>query len=158
MRAPLALRAVLATALPITVAGVVPWMLLGALTPAYIPGWRWLSLVLMLGGLLLLGASVRQFAVQGRGTLVPLDPPVVFVASGPYRVTRNPMYVGVTLWLIGLTILSFDARLGRYTLCVVVAFHLFIVFVEEPSLRRRFGEPYVAYLRHVPRWIGRPSA
>jgi protein-S-isoprenylcysteine O-methyltransferase Ste14 len=153
---PLAIRAVLAMALPATVAGLVPWLLLDGVTLGHLSLWRLLCLVPMIAGLLLLIASIVLFAVDGHGTLAPVDPPLVFVARGPYRVTRNPMYVGVALWLIGLASLTADLRLAGYALCVLGAFHLFVMFIEEPSLRRRFGAPYEAYTQRVPRWIGFP--
>jgi protein-S-isoprenylcysteine O-methyltransferase Ste14 len=154
MPLPLALRAVLATALPITVAGVVPWLLLYGAWPR-VPAWRYAFLSLMLGGLALAAWAVVLFATAGRGTLVPVDPPRLFVERGPYRLTRNPMYVGVTCWLLGLAGLTGTRVLLSYVVGVAVGFHLFVRFVEEPMLRRRFGAEYDTYARRVPRWLGR---
>src|SRR5882762_2663086 len=64
--------------------------------------------VLGLGTLLLLWC-VREFYVAGRGTLAPWAPPKHLVTTGPYRRSRNPMYVGVITILIGWSIL-WDSR------------------------------------------------
>lgn len=154
LRLPLAFRAVLATALPITVAGVVPWLMLGGVWPR-VPAWRYAFLAPMLAGLAFAAWSMLLFATVGRGTLAPVDPPRVFVADGPYRFTRNPMYVGVTCWLLGLAALTASRDLLWYAALVPVGFHLFVRLVEEPMLRRRFGATYEAYTRRVPRWLGR---
>jgi len=155
VKIPLAVRAPLATAIPLTVAGVVPWLLLGETLPRAVPAWRLVFLVPMLAGLGFGAWSIVLFAVAGRGTLAPIDPPTIFVARGPYEVTRNPMYVGVALWLVGLAALTGQRSLAWYALIVIAWFHLFVVLVEEPGLRRRFGTFYEAYVRRVPRWLGR---
>ena len=77
----------------------------------------------------------------------------VLVAQGFYRGVRNPMYVAVLSVVIGEAILFRSFLLAGYALLVGVVVHLFVVFVEEPSLRRQFGESYEAYLRTVPRWL-----
>ena len=154
MRVPLPLRAVLATAIPITVAAVVPWLLLGRVIPA-VPSWRLVLLLPMLGGLAFGAWDVALFATEGRGTLAPIDPPSVFVARGPYRLTRNPMYLGVACWLLGLSALTGARVLLWYALVIPIGFHAFVVLVEEPGLRRRFGASYEEYTRRVPRWLGR---
>ncbi len=155
MRVPLLIRAPLATVIPLTVAGVGPWLLLRRSLPTVPSAWRLVFAVPMIAGLALLVWSIVLFAVVGRGTLAPLDPPIAFVARGPYRVTRNPMYVGVTLWLVGLALLTGARPLVWYAVIVSLGFHLFVTLVEEPGLRRRFGESYEAYTRSVPRWLGR---
>ena len=154
MRVPLPLRAVLATAMPITVAGVVPWLLLGRAFPA-VQAWRLVLLLPMLGGLAFGAWAVALFATVGRGTLAPIDPPTVFVARGPYRLTRNPMYLGVACWLLSLSALTGARVLLWYALAVLFGFHAFVVLVEEPGLRRRFGASYEKYTQRVPRWLGR---
>jgi len=101
---------------------------------------------------LLCGAS---FAIQGRGTPAPFDPPVAFVASGPYRLVRNPMYLGGVALLAG-----YGLVVGSFAVLLLAASgagmaHLFVVLVEEPALERRFGERYLAYRRLVNRWLPR---
>jgi protein-S-isoprenylcysteine O-methyltransferase Ste14 len=112
------------------------------------------------GAILCVGAAVFvwcawQFAATGRGTPAPWDPPRRLVTPGLYRLTRNPMYVGVLLVLAGEALIFGAAGLALYALVVAVAFHLRVVLAEEPALRRSFGPDYEAYCRRVPRWLPR---
>ena len=97
-----------------------------------------------------------DFGSTGRGTPAPIDPPTVPVARGLYRVTRNPMYVGVLTGILGWAV-AFESRaIAIYGACVALAFHLFVIGYEEPHLRSVFGEPYVRYCAQVNRWFGLP--
>ena len=98
---------------------------------------------------------VKDFVVRGRGTPAPFDPPTRLVLLGPYRYVRNPMYVGLFLVLIGEAMLYASFFVLLYSLFLVAAAHIFVVFYEEPTLRRKFGESYEQYLRSVPRWLPR---
>jgi protein-S-isoprenylcysteine O-methyltransferase Ste14 len=94
-----------------------------------------------------------DFARKGQGTPAPVDPPKVLVVQGLYKCTRNPMYVSVLSILLGESLLFESAWLLGYAAAVTVAFHSFVVFYEEPILRRKMGAAYVQYCREVPRWI-----
>jgi protein-S-isoprenylcysteine O-methyltransferase Ste14 len=96
--------------------------------------------------------TVWHFATAGRGTPVPLDPPRALVVRGPYRVVRNPMAAGFVLILAGEAVAFASPGLLAYAAFSLVAIHLFIVFVEEPGLKVRFGDSYSAYLDSVHRW------
>ena len=76
----------------------------------------------------------------------------VQVASGLYRFVRNPMYVSLLIIVSGQALLFGQARLFAYAGVMLVAFHLFVLFYEEPTLRRRFGGSYETYYLHVGRW------
>jgi protein-S-isoprenylcysteine O-methyltransferase Ste14 len=78
-----------------------------------------------------------------------------FLVQGPYHFVRNPMYIGGLLVLVGHGLWFQAPALLPYVVLVFVAFHLFVVFYEEPALRRRFGDEYRAYCVSVPRWIAR---
>jgi len=111
-------------------------------------------LPLLLGvGLYLWCAYV--FTFLGKGTPAPLDAPIFLVKAGPYRWVRNPMYLAVLAMVIGQAILFRSFLLVAYALLVWGVVHLFVVFVEEPSLRHQFGESYETYLRTVARWLPR---
>jgi protein-S-isoprenylcysteine O-methyltransferase Ste14 len=99
-----------------------------------------------------------DFAFAGKGTPAPVDPPKELVVKGIYRFVRNPMYVGVSLILLGEALLFGAPALLLYAAVVGVGFHLFVVFYEEPTLGRRFGESYQRYCARTPRWIPRARA
>jgi protein-S-isoprenylcysteine O-methyltransferase Ste14 len=94
-----------------------------------------------------------NFVFTGCGTPAPVFPPKSLVVRGPYRFVRNPMYVAVGLVLGGEAILFQSYKLMIFGFLAWIAFHLFVVFYEEPTLRKKFGGPYEAYRQIVPRWI-----
>jgi protein-S-isoprenylcysteine O-methyltransferase Ste14 len=100
---------------------------------------------------------VLAFAVIGRGTPAPFDPPRRLVARGPNRFARNPMYLGAALALAGAALFFGSPALLGFTALFLACCHLFVVRYEEPTLRRLFGNDYDAYRRRVPRWIPRSS-
>ena len=112
--------------------------------------------IVALGTLLLLWC-VREFYVSGRGTLAPWSPPRHLVTSGPYRWSRNPMYIGVVTILLGWCVLWDSRTLRNYTLVVAGLFYLRVLVVEEPWAARSFGAEWNAYRAKVPRWIGMRS-
>jgi len=147
----LLIRSLLAAALlPGTVTIIVPWLILGrgASTGAHWPG-----LVLVALGAAILFRCIWEFAVSGRGTLAPIDPPTRLVVNGLYRYVRNPMYVGVVLILAGEAWAFASGWLAMYAVGFFLVVNLFIIFYEEPALRRTFGESYAEYTRTVPRWM-----
>jgi protein-S-isoprenylcysteine O-methyltransferase Ste14 len=112
-----------------------------------------LGLVALAGGTALLLWCVREFYVVGRGTLAPWAPPVRLVTSGPYRYSRNPMYLGVLLVLSGWATLFGSPALVIYAVIVVLAFQLRVLLAEEPWAARTFGRDWEAYRARVPRWL-----
>jgi protein-S-isoprenylcysteine O-methyltransferase Ste14 len=148
------LRNLAATLLiPGTVAGVVPYLIVSrsgahASTGALAVG----GLASCVAGASILLWSVARFAIEGQGTLAPVDPPTRLVQSGLYRYTRNPMYAGVFLVLCGECLLFPVRALIGYAAFFFIAANLFILFYEEPTLRRTFGVEYDDYCRRVGRW------
>ncbi|MGZ5525812.1 MAG: methyltransferase family protein [Methylomonas sp.] len=116
-----------------------------------------LFLVIPAGICMLIGTAIYlrcawDFAVEGLGTPAPIDPPKNLVVAGLYRRTRNPMYQGVILLLLGECLWLSDTALLIYALSIAAAFHTFVVLHEEPALRNRFGDSYTDYCNKVPRW------
>jgi protein-S-isoprenylcysteine O-methyltransferase Ste14 len=100
-----------------------------------------------------------MFGKFGKGTLSPFDPTRHLVIKGLYRYVRNPMYVGVMIVLAGEALWFESLNMVWYAVLVFLLFNLFIIFYEEPYLRREFGEQYDKYKAEVGRWIpGRPYA
>jgi protein-S-isoprenylcysteine O-methyltransferase Ste14 len=90
---------------------------------------------------------IFTFAIVGRGTPAPFDPPRRLVIRGPYRFVRNPMYIGAGLALASAALFYESLPLLGYAGLFFLATHVFVVFYEEPTLRRTFGEEYEAYCR-----------
>jgi protein-S-isoprenylcysteine O-methyltransferase Ste14 len=119
-----------------------------------LPAWLApIGVALMVIGAVIVVACIVTFVVRGKGTPAPFDAPREFVASGPYRWVRNPMYLGFFLVLAGyaLCAVSFAALLVAFGM--LAAAHLFAVLYEEPVLERRFGDSYRAYRSRTRRWI-----
>jgi protein-S-isoprenylcysteine O-methyltransferase Ste14 len=95
---------------------------------------------------------ILTFAVVGRGTPAPFDPPRRLVVRGPYRYVRNPMYLGAGLALAGAALFYEAAALWAYAAAFLLLLHLFVIWYEEPTLQRTFGEDYDQYRRQVRRW------
>jgi protein-S-isoprenylcysteine O-methyltransferase Ste14 len=76
-----------------------------------------------------------------------------FVAVGPYRWVRNPIYIATVLVLVGEAWLFLSLPLLVYAVLAAIGCHLFVVLYEEPTLRKRFGVEYELYRRNVRRWI-----
>ena len=138
-------------ALPGMVAFVIPWLISRGETSA---SYDRAGILLLAVGTSLLLWCVREFYVAGKGTLAPWTPPRHLVMSGLYRYSRNPMYVGVALVLLGWALTFHSRTLVIYAAGVITAFHLRIVFGEEPWLARTHGEAWNRYKARVPRWIG----
>ena len=109
-------------------------------------------MLVVLGGAVAIWC-ILTFAVVGKGTPAPFDPPRKLVAAGPYRVIRNPMYVGAGTALAGAALFYQSAALVAFAAGFLVATHLFVVFYEEPTLERTFGARYADYRNAVPRWV-----
>ncbi len=156
----LALRAILAAAaLPGTVGLLVPWLLARSSRSYFEPGaLLWLGIALVALGASALVWCIVDFARLGRGTLAPIDPPRFVVRGGLYRYVRNPMYLCVLTLVLGEALLYGSGAVAVYALLLALAFHLFVLLYEEPTLRRMFGADYEEYVRRVPRWIPRLTA
>ena len=107
---------------------------------------------LVLGAALYLRCAY-DFAWSGRGTPLPLDAPSKLVISGPYRYSRNSMYIGILAILAGEALLYRDLGLLYFLLGMTILFNIIIFAYEERVLRRQFGEAYDRYCQAVPRWI-----
>ena len=111
------------------------------------------SAVTLCLGISLLLWCVREFYVEGRGTLAPWDPPQHLVTTGPYRLSRNPMYIGVITILLGWCLLWSSRTLIIYTVLFLCGFQLRVLLFEEPWSARQFGAQWQAYRARVPRWV-----
>lgn len=134
-----------------------PWRILvqGGTAPQPVV---WQAIILIALGVTLYLYCLWLFAAVGRGTPGPWDAPRHFVAVGPYRWVRNPIYISALMVVVGEAWLFLSMPLLLYACAMAIVCHLFVIGYEEPALRRRFGDIYEEYLRTVPRWIPRISS
>jgi protein-S-isoprenylcysteine O-methyltransferase Ste14 len=128
---------------------------LGLVAPVLGPlawGWRLFGVAPLLGGLLLTQRSNALFLRSG-AEIGTFDDPTLLVTSGPFAHTRNPMYMGFSIFLVGaaLTVGSLTAWLAP-TAFVVAADRWYIPF-EEQRMLAVFGTGYTEYQSQVPRWL-----
>lgn len=83
----------------------------------------------------------------------PWKPTTAMVTTGPYRLTRNPMYLGFTLLYLGTTCWVNTLWPLLLLPLVLVTMHYGVIVREERYLERLFGEEYLTYKRRVPRWL-----
>jgi protein-S-isoprenylcysteine O-methyltransferase Ste14 len=135
---------------------LVPYWVVGRgarleLRGATVPG----ALLVVAGVALYLLCAFWGFALRGRGTPAPIDPPKKLVVEGPYRVVRNPMYWSVLCVMLGEALAFRSLVLAEVGCAFFVFAALFVMVFEEPILRHKFGAEYEAYCRQVPRWFPR---
>jgi protein-S-isoprenylcysteine O-methyltransferase Ste14 len=139
----------------IYLAGLVVGIALDALLPEGSLPWpvRWvLGGVLALAGIALLASFNTAFTRKGTA-VEPWKPTTAIVTTGPYRITRNPAYLGMALLYIGITLLA-DVPWALLVLpVVIVVIDRMVIAREERYLERKFGGEYLAYKRSVRRWI-----
>lgn len=116
--------------------------------------WRRLATLPSVLGFAVALRCVWDFGWTGRGTPAPVAPPKRLVVVGCYRYVRNPMYLGFAVGWIGLWIVFGHANAFAVAVVITIALgvHLFVVFYEEPTLRRKFGADYELYCQNVNRW------
>jgi protein-S-isoprenylcysteine O-methyltransferase Ste14 len=128
----------------------------GIIQPSALGVWQVAGILVGTAGGVLAVTCVLTFAFAGRGTPAPFDPPRRLVVQGPYHLVRNPMYLGAGLALAGAAVFYQSIALLGYAGAFLLITHLFVVWYEEPTLRRTFQRDYEAYCRRVGRWWPRP--
>jgi protein-S-isoprenylcysteine O-methyltransferase Ste14 len=124
----------------------------GVLAPAAIGLWQSAGILVAAAGAALAVSCIVAFAIVGKGTPAPFDPPRRLVVQGPYRFVRNPMYIGAGLAMTGAALFYQSFALFAYIAVFFLVSHLFVSAYEEPTLRRMFGNDYKAYCDKVGRW------
>jgi protein-S-isoprenylcysteine O-methyltransferase Ste14 len=158
-----ALRAIIfSILLPGTLTIYVPWLILAGAAPAAGLA-RFLGLLPIAAGTLGYLVCALEFLLRGGGTPAifftrPLrfllgEEPKTLIESALYQRTRNPMYISVVTILLGESLLFESRPLLLYALILWLCFHVVVVLLEEPHLRRRPG--YDDYCARVPRWLMR---
>ncbi len=114
--------------------------------------WNLSGAIPLAAGVVLAAVANRLFARRGT-PIHPFAAPSALVVAGPFKLTRNPMYLGLTLALIGIAML-----LGSLTPWPVIPLFVWImttrfIHMEERSLEEQFGDDYRKYKEQVRRWI-----
>jgi protein-S-isoprenylcysteine O-methyltransferase Ste14 len=143
---------------PGVVAGLIPYWISGWQVGSPLGGielLRWLGVLLLLPGGVLLAETFARFALQGRGTPAPVYPTETLVVTGSYRFVRNPMYVAVVSLILGQGLLFGNLAVLAYGAAIWLIVHLFVIGYEEPTLREQFPDDYPTFAAGVPRWVPR---
>ncbi len=115
----------------------------------------WGALLTSAMGIFLSFWSIALFAEVGRGSPLFWSPPQKLIVLGPYQHLRHPMVVGLLLLLIAESLFFQSVPLAIWTAANTL-FHLSVIFLlEEPALRAEFGDAYLRYQTHVPRFFPR---
>jgi protein-S-isoprenylcysteine O-methyltransferase Ste14 len=156
-RVGLFLEAVLFTiVVPGTVAFWLPDAILDSTKMVFPTSWsiaQFAALVPLAVGTAIYLWCVWEFVTRGRGIPAPIDHPKQLVVTGLYRYVRNPMYLGVLVFLLGEALFLQYWGFVFYTFAWLAVVHFFVLVYEEPNLRRKFGSSYVRYTAAVRRWI-----
>lgn len=111
-----------------------------------------LGIVVIIGGASLIAAGAYQIR-KGRTPIKPFCEPVCLVTGGVYRYTRNPMYLGVTIVLLGAWIITGAVAAFLPIPFFIVAIDRACIKWEEKVLERKFPQEFSAYKSRVRRWI-----
>lgn len=119
----------------------------------------WLvGLCFALAGLILMYWTLKLFNTKGGGgTPAPWEPIKNLVIEGPYRFVRNPMLLGVILFLVAEALLLRSMPILLWMIAFVVLNTVYFALSEEPELEKRYGKSYIDYKHNVSRWIPRLS-
>lgn len=110
-------------------------------------GWA----VILLATILLL--QCFALFIRRRTTIMPRNPVSAMVEQGPYRHSRNPMYLSLVLYQLGIGIATGNAWILLTLPPMLLCIHFLVVRPEERYMIRRFPEQYSAYCQRVPRWL-----
>jgi len=119
-----------------------------------VPGLALLGAAIAVSGVWLRLLAMRQIGRSARVRRVGARQGIVW--SGPYRWTRNPLYLAAALMLCGLALVAGDPRLAAILVPLTILAYTPIVLVEETTLRALPGDDYQRYFASVPRWLGVP--
>lgn len=114
---------------------------------------RWIAAgALGVAAITLTASAFRLFHRSGQDP-APWKPSPSLVLAGPYRFTRNPMYVGMTLMQVAIGLGANVVAIAILAAASLAAVHRAAVIPEEAYLAEKFGEDYERYLREVPRYL-----
>jgi protein-S-isoprenylcysteine O-methyltransferase Ste14 len=108
-------------------------------------------------GLIIVWAALAASSIglfrRSRTSMIPIRPASTLVTSGPYRFTRNPMYVGLAALTAAVALFMRTWWPILLLIPVLLTVQQFVILPEERYLRRRFGTAYESYAQRVRRWL-----
>ncbi len=132
--------------------GVLCDWLFGLPDMATSPFIKWLGGAMIAGAIALIIISLGLFRASGENP-EPWTPSTTIVARGPYRHTRNPMYLAMAAAQIGAALWFASPGMLLFVPVALIAIDRFVIRQEESYLERRFGKPYLDYCKRVRRWL-----
>ncbi|MBG6289966.1 methyltransferase family protein [Pseudomonas nitroreducens] len=134
------------------ISGLLMWLAVRPIAP--LGGRLWLALLVVLAGAAVCLAGVASFR-RARTTVNPLKPESAssLVVAGIYRHTRNPMYLGFAIILLGLCVFLGSALAVLGVAAFVLYIGRFQIRPEERALRELFGAEFEAFCGRVRRWV-----
>ena len=114
---------------------------------------KWIGSVFFITGLAFFLWTVYLFRNIGKGTLAPWTPTQKLVIKGPYQYCRNPMISAVFFMQLGETFFLNSRGIAILAAAFLLVNTIYFILKEEPDLYKRFGDEYLEYKKHVPRWI-----
>jgi len=106
---------------------------------------------------LLIGVIFRIWSAwifyQNQLKVITLTPQHTFIRSGPYKFSRNPLYIGIISIALGSALL-FGSLIGVFSAFLIfVGWDIYVKYVEEKTLEKKFGDNYIKYKQEVSRWL-----
>ncbi len=139
----------------IYLAGLLAGLVLERFVPLHIPlgPARWpLATIFLIGWLALWIGALPMFRAA-RTPVSPREPVTALMTSGIYSRTRNPLYLGLTLFYLGVAALMQSGWMLIFLMPVMLIIRYSVIAAEERYLERRFGEQYLGYKEKVGRWL-----
>jgi protein-S-isoprenylcysteine O-methyltransferase Ste14 len=149
---------------PGTVAGYIPYNLVKGMDADWHNSTiKWTGIAIIIIGIVIYLLCAIRFLLKGSGTpniwfarglkFIVGEEPVKMVSSGLYKYSRNPMYLGVLTVVLGEALFYQRAILLHYVLFLFILFHLVVIMIEEPHLKKKFGKDYEQYKQQTRRWF-----
>jgi len=114
--------------------------------------YTYLGIALMLLGLALAIWAAMTFRRAGTSFQLHGESSTL-TTSGPFRISRNPMYLSMLTWLSGLAVLLGSLTAFLFPILLFLAANFLIIPLEERNMERLFGERYTEYKQGVRRWL-----
>jgi protein-S-isoprenylcysteine O-methyltransferase Ste14 len=111
-----------------------------------------IGIIIIITGILI--TVLTNFILLKKKTSIkPLEAPIAFIISGPFKLSRNPIYLGMTIALFGVETVLGSLSTYIFPVIFVIIINTLIIPVEEKNLENKFGKKYLDYKAKVRRWI-----